>query len=200
MKKAVVYVHGKNGSIDEAKHYSKLFDGKYDVIGFAYKSEYPWDAKEEFCNFFNNTSIKYNTILLIANSIGAYLSLISLSEKHIKKAMLISPIVDMEKLILDMMKLAKVSEEDLRVKNEIPTSFGETLSWKYLCYAREYPFEWNIPTHILYGEKDNMTSYETVSKFADKIEGTLTVMKNGEHWFHTQEQMDFLDNWILENI
>lgn len=24
----------------------------------------------------------------------------------------------------------------------------------------------------------------------------LTVMQNGEHWFHTEEQMRFLDNWI----
>ena len=22
-------------------------------------------------------------------------------------------------------------------------------------------------------------------------------MENGEHWFHTDEQMKFLDNWIL---
>ena len=25
----------------------------------------------------------------------------------------------------------------------------------------------------------------------------LTVMENGEHWFHTEEQMKFLDEWIL---
>jgi len=24
----------------------------------------------------------------------------------------------------------------------------------------------------------------------------LTVMKGGEHWFHTKEQMAFLDAWI----
>ncbi len=25
---------------------------------------------------------------------------------------------------------------------------------------------------------------------------TLTVMKGGEHWFHTEEEMNFLDEWI----
>jgi len=25
-------------------------------------------------------------------------------------------------------------------------------------------------------------------------------MKNGEHWFHTEEQMKFLDNWIKNLI
>ena len=27
-------------------------------------------------------------------------------------------------------------------------------------------------------------------------DATLTVMEGGEHWFHTEEQMDFLDRWI----
>lgn len=200
MKKAVIYVHGKNGSIDEAKHYSKFFDDKYDVIGFDYKSEYPWDAKEEFRNFFNTIGTKYKNILLIANSMGAYFSLISLFEKHFEKAILISPIVDMEKLILYMMKLANVTEEELELKKEINTSFGESLSWKYLAYVRDNPITWNAPTNILYGEKDSMTSLDTMTNFANTINAKLTVMADGEHWFHTQEQMDFLDKWIKENI
>lgn len=60
------------------------------------------------------------------------------------------------------------------------------------------PITWTIPTHILYGEKDNLTAYETVSQFAGQIGTTLTVMKDGEHWFHTEEQMDFLDDWIKQ--
>jgi len=32
--------------------------------------------------------------------------------------------------------------------------------------------------------------------FAEKHHAGLTVMENGEHWFHTDEQMQFLDNWI----
>ena len=27
---------------------------------------------------------------------------------------------------------------------------------------------------------------------------SLTVMEGGEHWFHTEEQMRFLDEWIRE--
>lgn len=55
----------------------------------------------------------------------------------------------------------------------------------------------NAPTKILYGEKDNLTSFETMKEFADKHKARLTVMKGGEHWFHTEEQMNFLDMWIL---
>lgn len=58
--------------------------------------------------------------------------------------------------------------------------------------AEEFP----KPTDILYAERDAMTSIETISKFVKQIGANLTVMKNGEHWFHTDEQIHFLDDWI----
>ena len=59
------------------------------------------------------------------------------SDKQIDKAMFISPVVDMENLITNMMKWANVTENELRDKKTISTEFGETLSWEYLCYVRE---------------------------------------------------------------
>ena len=120
--------------------------------------------------------------------------------EQLEKAFLISPIVNMEKLICDMMLWANVNESELAEKKEIKTDFGETLSWDYLCYVRENQIEWNVPTYMLYGEKDNLTSFETISKFANQMNASLTVMRNGEHWFHTDEQMEFLDNWIRQPI
>ena len=80
------------------------------------------------------------------------------------------------------------------------TDFVETLSWEYLCYVREHPIKWSIPTYILYGENDNLTSKETISKFSEQIFATLTIMEGGEHWFHTETQMKFLDDWIIKLI
>ena len=120
----------------------------------------------------------------------------SLDEALIDRAYLISPVVDMEKLIGNMMMWAGVTEQELAEKKEIPTEFGETLSWNYLTYVREHPISWHIPTHILYGEHDNLTSLEIISDFAKQVGAELTVMPNGEHWFHTDEQMQFLDRWI----
>ena len=94
------------------------------------------------------------------------------------------------------MMWAGISEETLREKKEIATNFGETLSWEYLCYVRENPIEWIIPTQILYGSTDNLTTLETMEEFATKTGATITVMDGGEHWFHTEEQMNFLDRWI----
>ena len=124
----------------------------------------------------------------------------ALAEKKIAQALFISPIVNMEKLIGDMMMWSNVTEDELQSKKEIPTAFGEILSWDYLCYVRKYPITWRIPTSILYGAKDNLTSMETISEFANRIGATLTVMEDGEHWFHTDAQMRFLDNWIGNSI
>lgn len=199
MKQLIIYIHGKDGKADEAEHYKQLFTNS-DVIGFDYHSQNPWDAKEEFSKFIDSYTARYDSVILVANSIGAFLCLSSLSDKKIRKAFLISPIVDMEKLICDMMLWANVDESELAEKKEIKTDFGETLSWNYLCYVREHPIRWSVPTHILYGEKDNLISLETISKFSNRINASLTVMKNGEHWFHTDEQMEFLDNWIKQLI
>lgn len=199
MKQLVIYIHGKGGSAEEAEHYKPLFMNS-DVIGFDYKSQTPWEAKEEFAAYFDFHREGYDSVILVANSIGAFFSLASLADRQIDKALLISPIVDMEKLISDMMTWADVSEKELMERHEIATDFGETLSWEYLCYVRENRIKWNIPTCILYGEKDNLSSYETISHFSDQSGAELTVMPNGEHWFHTDEQMRFLDAWVRKSI
>lgn len=82
-----------------------------------------------------------------------------------QKALFISPVLDMEKLIQTMMGWAQVTEQELCEREEIPTNFGETLSMHYLNYVRQHPVHWGIPTEILYGELDNMTSSETVAEF-----------------------------------
>ena len=199
MKGLIVYVHGKGGSAEEAEHYKMLFPN-HEVIGFDYRSQTPWDAREEFFTFFAEKKKQCTRLTLIANSIGAYFALTSLDETLADRAYFISPIVDMETLICNMMQWSGVTELELTEKREIATAFGETLSWEYLCYVRKHPIIWNVPTCILYGEHDNLTSIETVSAFAKQHHADLTVMPNGEHWFHTEEQMQFLNEWIREYV
>lgn len=198
MKNTVIYVHGKGGSAEEATHYKALFP-EAEVIGFDYQAAAPWEAKEEFPQFFTEQRKRCDRLTLVANSIGAFFSMFSLDETWIDRAYFISPVADMEKLIDSMMLWAGVSEQELSEKREIPTAFGETLSWRYLTYVREHPISWRIPTHILYGAHDNLTSPETISAFAERIGAELTVMPDGEHWFHTEQQLRFLDNWILNS-
>ena len=153
MNNIVVYVHGKGGSAEEAAHYKALFPDS-EVIGFDYLAQTPWEAKEEFPPFFAGLRQHCGRLILIANSIGAFFSLSALDETLVDQALLISPVVDMDKLIGNI---------------------------------------------ILYGERDNLTSLETISAFAEGIGAELTFMPGGEHWFHTEEQMWFLDHWITKN-
>lgn len=199
MKKALCYIHGKGGSAEEADRYKEICNA-YDVYGLDYKGTTPWETKEEILQGYERLRRSYDSVSIMANSIGAYFSMNALAGKELGRAFFISPIVNMEKLILDMMMWAGVTEDELQHKQEIRTAFGETLSWKYLCYVRENPIVWNTPTDILYAGKDNLTAYETISKFAKDTASSLEIMKEGEHWFHTEEQLAFLDDWLRRRI
>ena len=71
MRRLIIYVHGKGGSAEEAKHYQPLFPDS-DVIGVDYHAQTPWEAKDEFSRFFDLHSEGYHSVILIASSIGAY--------------------------------------------------------------------------------------------------------------------------------
>ena len=192
----VLYIHGKGGNAEECKHYKPLFP-QDNVSGLDYQTFSPWDTGREIRTAVEQLAEKGEEIILIANSIGAFFSMNAGIDGLIQKAYFISPIVDMEKLILDMMRWANVTEVELEAQGVIHTEFGENLSWEYLSYVRNHPIKWNVPTQILYGEKDQLTSLATMKDFAEKHHAGLTVMENGEHWFHTEEQMAFLDDWIF---
>ncbi len=196
MKELVLYIHGKGGCAGESEHYKPLFS-ECEVIGLDYQAFTPWETGKEIKEAFIKLHAKYDSIILIANSIGAFFSMNAGINTMIRCAYFISPIVDMEKLILNMMSWANVTEKELEEKVVIPTPFGEDLSWEYLCYVREHPACWTVPTRILYGSRDNLTSLETINAFAKAHGAELTVMEEGDHWFHTDEQMYFLDNWII---
>lgn len=117
MDKIAVYIHGKDGNVNEAEHYKPLFP-QYDVKGFDYKAQTPWEAKKEFPSAIRSLCKEYESVTLIANSIGAYFALHSLAGQRIEKAFLISPIVDMEELIIQMMAQAGITEGELEKRKE----------------------------------------------------------------------------------
>lgn len=198
MKDLILYIHGKGGSAAESEHYKPLFPD-CEVLGLDYQTFTPWETGAEIRAAAENLKAEYERIILIANSIGAFFSMNAGIDKLINKAYFISPIVDMEKLIVDMMLWANVTQAELKAKSVIRTIFGEDLSWDYLCYVRDHPISWDVPTQILYGENDNLTSYETIRAFTERHNAILTVMEGGEHWFHTEKQMQFLDDWIRKH-
>ena len=195
MRKALLYIHGKGGSSQETELIKPFCEG-YDVHGINLADFTPWGTEEPLQKAFKLLKKEYDSVSIIGNSIGAYFSMFALQNSSVEKAFFISPILDMEKLIHDMMMWANVTEQELQERGTIDTSFGETLSWEYLTFVREHPIQWKTPTEILYAEQDHMTSRETVDSFVSTHHAKLTIMPKGEHWFHTPEQIAFLGNWL----
>ncbi len=143
----------------------------------------------------------YNEISLWACSMGAYFSLLTYKEEMLNKCLFLSPVVDMKVIIDNLMLWSNTTEEDLREKQEIKTDFGQTLYWDYYEYVKNNPItHWNKDTIILYGSKDNMQSESIIKAFCNKFNCNLSIMENGEHYFHTEEQLDFYKKWISESI
>ena len=134
MKELILYIHGKGGSAAECEHYKPLFPD-CEVFGLDYQTFTPWETGAEIRTAVEKLKDGYESIILIANSIGAFFCMNAGIDGMLRKAYFISPIVDMEKLIGDMMLWANVSEEELRDKGVIHTDFGEDLS----CWRQSAP-------------------------------------------------------------
>ncbi len=193
--RAVLYIHGMGGSAAESGHYAPLFPGCA-VAGLDYRTFTPWETGGEIRSAVQELNARYGDVTLIANSIGAYFSLHAGLNGLVSGAYFISPVVDMEALILGRMAEAGVTEAELRARGVVPVPSGAALSWEYLCFVRDHPVEWDVPTRILYGSRDTLTSPAAIRDFVRRHGAALTVMENGEHWFHTAEQTAFLDDWI----
>ena len=183
------------GSAAESGHYAPLFPGCA-VAGLDYRTFTPWETGGEIRSAVQELNARYGDVTLIANSIGAYFSLHAGLNGLVSGAYFISPVVDMEALILGRMAEAGVIEAELRARGVVPVPSGAALSWEYLCFVRDHPVEWDVPTRILYGSRDTLTSPAAIRDFVRRHDAALTVMENGEHWFHTAEQTAFLDDWI----
>ena len=207
-----LYIHGKMGRKEEAAHLAELVCPKgYQVLGIDLPGHgertgemerfVPWEVVPELQTVYGFDRQRWKKIHLYANSIGAYFSLLAFREVELEKSLFVSPVLDMEKLIRDMMGWAGVTQEQLKEAGEIHTAFGETLSWKYLTYAIENQItRWDSPTAILYAGQDHLTARETVDNFAQRFGCTAMVMENGEHWFHTEEQLAVLDAWLRKEV
>lgn len=209
-EKVFLYIHGKCGSKEEAIGFAEIVcPNGWQVLGIDLpqhgerKEEsielLPWNVVPELTSVMQYLKSNWNHISLRANSIGAWFSMLSFSNEKIGNCLFVSPILDMELLIKNLMQWANVTEKQLEEQKEIDTGFGETLYWDYYNYVKEHSITcWNNPTHILYAGKDNLTSRDTVVKFSKRFSCNLSVMENGEHWFHTDEQIMFMNRWIKQ--
>lgn len=144
---------------------------------------------------------RWSQISLFACSLGAYFSLLEFSNEPLHQALFLSPLVDMQRMITNMMKWFEVTEEQLQKLGEIPTPMGETLYWDTYCYVKEHPIEhWNCDTAILYGENDTLCERDTINSFVERFLSRLEVVPGAEHFFHTPEQLAAYSAWLDKNL
>ena len=139
----------------------------------------------------------YVEIYLWACSMGVYFSLLAYTDEDIKQCVFLSPVVNMKVIIDNMMLWSNTTEKELEEKQEIKTDFGQTLYWDYYKYVKENPIvNWNKKIHILYGNKDNLQDENIIKFFCNRFKCDLSIFENGEHFFHTEEQLAYYKNWL----
>lgn len=143
----------------------------------------------------------YAEMNLWACSMGAYFSLLAYKDEDIKQCLFLSPVVNMKVIIDNMMLWSNTTEEKLKEKQEIKTDCGQTLYWDYYEYVNNNPItNWNKKTFVLYGNKDNLQDENIIKDFCNNFNCSLSILENGEHYFHTEEQLKLYGNWIDKTI
>lgn len=201
-----LFLHGQGGNKEEAAAFAEIAcPSGWQVLGIDLPGHgertdsdhfSPWDIVPELHKILDNVTPQYKRIALRATSIGAWFGMLAFADVPLVQCLFVSPILDMQQLIQNMMQWAGVSAEQLEKDQIIPTDFGQTLSWEYLTWVKEHLMtDWQHPTKILYAAQDNLTERYVVNDFIVKFGGELTVIKNGEHWFHTPEQLEIMEEW-----
>ncbi len=207
-----LYVHGKMGRKEEAASFAQLACPRGSQVLAIDLPEHgeragtratltPWEVVPELRHVLAWAQGQWSQISLRATSLGTWFSLLAFAESNLSEALFLSPVLDMAQLIERMMTWAGVTEPQLQRCGEIPTAFGETLSWRYLQYAREHPVRrWDPQTALLYGGRDHLTDRAVVDTFVRRFSWELTVLPQGEHWFHTPEELAALTRWELAHL
>jgi uncharacterized protein len=207
-----LYVHGKMSSKEEAEGFADIANRKccqvlsFDLPEHGERKDEPYactvqNGVRDLGLVFDYAKHHWDRLSLFACSLGAYFSLSAFPDVAFDRCLFLSPILDMERLIQNMMKWCSVDEELLEEKREIPTPMGETISWQYYQYVKEHPIgKWPSETHILYGTRDNLTEKSVIDKFCEKFRCELETLIDGEHYFHTQEQVRVLNDWLERKL
>lgn len=210
-EKIFLYIHGQGGCKEEAESFSRIAASKnWQVLSLDLpehgqrkgeeKLFNPWTAVPELRAVFAHLKSKWSIQALCALSIGVWFSLLAFENEDFERSLFIAPLLDMERLIKNMMRGAGVSETRLEKEGIIATDFGQTLSWEYFEYAKGHKIDrWGGKTFILYPENDALIEFDTVRDFAKRFDCNLTIAKEGEHWFHTPPQLEVLHGWLKEH-
>ena len=160
----------------------------------------PDECVRELTVMYNYAKAHAQKISLFGCSMGAYFQLLTFADMDIERVWFLSPVTDMNRIIHNLMDYCRIDENQFRervlVENDI-----EPLYFPYYEYVRSHPIvSWPHKTYILRGETDTMSEYSSVKDFSDRFSCELTEQKGGEHWFHTESQLEFFRQWLRKRL
>ena len=174
--KVFLFVHGLHGRKEEALTFAEVAVPKgYQVLGIDLPLERkPWEVVPLLNEVRNYLYENWKSVSIRANSLGSWFSLLAFQHKNVDQALFVSPILDMKKFI-----------------DGQPTREDDYYGW--VC--DNLITHWDTPTYILRPEVDLVVSEEVGRDFISQHQCQVTIMPEGEHWFHTPEQLAFLKAW-----
>ena len=204
-------VHGKASCKEDAERFARVAIAKgFQALSFDLPEHGERKAEARACTVQNGVQdlrtvmdyVRQNwtSVSLFATSLGAYFSLVAYRDCTFGQCLFASPVLNMQRLIENMMRWFSVTPAQLEVQREIPTPIGETLSWDYYSYVKEHPVDrWQNPTAILYPELDNLTEPEVVDEFARRFGAQLQRVPGSEHYMHSDAELAIMDAWMNKN-
>ena len=175
-EKVFLFVHGLHGRKEEALAFAEVALPKgYQVMGIDLPLERkPWEVMPLLNEVSDYLYGNWKNVSVRANSIGSWFLLLAFQNRKVEQALLVSPILDMKKFI-ELMPQRENDYYEWVVNNPIT--------------------HWNAPTYILRPKIDLIVGEEVGRDFINQHQCQVTIMPNGEHWFHTPEQLAFLKAW-----
>lgn len=207
-----IAVHGFMGSKEDFEYLAEEASHKgYQVLSFDLpehgerKEEgytcNPPNAVKDLTDVLQYAQTHSNHISLLGCSLGAYFSLLTYSDYLFDQCLFLSPVVDMQHLIDNMMKAAGVSVERLQTEKIIANPNGPLFDWEYYSYVKVHPIEmWNTPTKIFMGSEDEVSEVEVIKKFTSRFNVRLTLLEGGKHYLHTEEETREIKKWLSSRI
>ena len=174
--KVFLFVHGLHGRKEEALAFAEVAVPKgYQVLGIDLPVERkPWEVLPLLNEVRDYLYENWKHVSIRANSIGSWFSLLAFQGQEVEQALFVSPILDMKRFI----ELMPQREDDY-----------------YEWVVSNLITQWNAPTYILRPETDLVVSEEVGCDFISEYQCKVTTMPNGEHWFHTPEQLAYMKAW-----
>lgn len=174
--KVFLFVHGHGGNKEEARAFADVVNHLgYQVIGIDLPvMEMPDRVMELLSDVTQYLKQNYRSINVRANSIGCWFAMLAFQQGGLDKALFVSPLLDM-KAFID-------SADD---KDE-----------RYYEWVVSHPIErWDAETFILRPQRDAVVAEKVYESFLSLHPCQVEIVENGEHWFHTADQLEILRQW-----